>query len=170
MTLRKISLLERSLRRFKEDSFGMVLKASIAVGAITGASYMIATTTVPSLVAGAIGAVVGAVGLPIAGLAALVLGTTMIQVVKNKGGYTGLLLATFAAGIVHVVLVKPVQTIGKKIGNLFSGRAQDASPAVTAKTSAFKNTSAQSGFNTEAVPPVASLPPKAEPPAHTPKI
>lgn len=157
MISKENSLLKRIMRKIKKDPQEVLLRASVPGGAILGAIYMVATTTAPPVIAGAIGGVVGAVGLPVAIMTSIILGVAVkAAVTSTPSKQLALLAAVMAAGIVNVVLVRPVQTIGKKFRDFFSRKQKQpfaANPSASApQSSPLKINSVQTGFNAEASP------------------
>lgn len=141
MTLKENSLLKRIVRKIKKDPQEVLLRASVPGGAILGAIYMVATTAAPPVIAGAIGGVVGAVGLPVAIMTSIVL------------------YVAVKAGVVSTAK-KPLATaLGQKIENGFSGIRRQ--PSVTPP-------SVQTSFNAEALPVEKNAAPPAigNAPAH----
>lgn len=141
MVLKENSLLKKIMCKIKKDPQEVLLRASVPGGAILGAIYMVATTTAPPVIAGAIGVAVGAVGLPVA---------IMTSIVFYVAVKTAAVSAT----------KKPLATaLGQKIGNGFSGIRRQ--PSVTPPA-------VQAGFNAEALPVKKNTAPPAigDAPAH----
>lgn len=155
-------------RYYKRDTAEILVKGSIVVGGILGAATgVMMTSTLPGMVAaGTLGLLGGAVALPITGAAIFMLGAGIVELVKNRGGTPALVLAVLAAGIIDALLVRPIGSIAKKIGGLFSSRKNQQTPPAPERANSLKDQAAQGEFNAGAKPAAADTPgaPKAETP------